>query len=1039
MKRHLLPYTVSCCIMLILSVEIVLPQNFFYNFQTWDARNGLSSNFCNAICSDSNGYIYTGTNNGIYSFNGRRFNILSYPEREPVIGEGNVEDIITDSYNRLWFASKEFGLGLISPNNLKPGVQYFKPDTDSLDYGADRGERIRISNLCFDTTGNLWVGTRGKGLYRFDTLSRTFYHVPLDNPWSPYSQYVRMLSLYTPDSLLIGTINGLSILKPSTGQLSHIRMQYNGKKMRPTIRRAVPWNGDTLLIATDRGTWLLHLLTGDIAEINAGSRNDIDFKKINSNDIIRLTNDELWIATESEGVLFYNFRNCNTIYHSWQLNKSNRGISKGFISRFYTDAGGNLWIAHQNGISLFQTVHNRFNSYSFREEDVYAGHMLAEEEKLLFVKSHSLTVLDPETGNAISHKLPTLRRKNVIPDYVMTENGHYLVFFNDSFFSVNRGTYASRPLLLQKQKVDPKIFDHFIVMKCLADTIDSKKQYFLWAFSSIGPVLLTYDPVSGELDYFSSGDLFKDPFKYKYTNIIKTAPGKYWMSTRNNGVLYIDLNDPEKNLVYSRDAPAPRQIPDDSINDMVIDEKGDLWMLLFEKGLLHLTPNSKDSSRYTLYGREQGLTDSRVYRLVKDNNDNLWITSNLGIFCFDRREEYFLTYNAVNGLNNIRFHINDIALATTTNGYIGIKDEYGELLWFKPGYLQPRRASLVMPRVLANDGQIAFVPSAINVFPPGQNSILFDYDIIDYDKAIAYRVVYKLDGYDKDWQVTDPDVPLSYRKLPGNDYTFRIKLQFADGSYSDEQAISFIVKTIWYKTWWFRIAAMLLLAASLYWLVRDLMNRKLAKQKAAMELEQALKLERARISAELHDDIGGGLSTIRILSETNKYFSPAGLNIESLDKISTHSKELLQKMTEIVWSLNIKNDSLEQLITYIRYHTVKQFDEVNLLNRFEIPEDIPSITVEGIKRRHIQLLVKESINNIIRHADASFVKASISISDRLVFTIHDNGKGIHFNSSTRGNGLGNIKSLAEAVHGMVVFENNNGTMMRFSVLLKNLR
>lgn len=1025
-------------LVLILSVKIVSAQNFPYNFQTWDGRNGLLSSFCNAICSDSNGYIYTGTNSGIYSFNGRRFNILSYSERDPVIGEGSVEDIITDSYNRLWFASKEFGLGLISPNNLKSGAQYFKPDTDSLDYGADRGERIRISNLCFDVTGNLWVGTHGKGLYRFDTLSRTFYHVPLNNPWSHYSQYVRMLSLYNPDSLLIGTINGLSILNPATGKLSHIKMQYNGKKMRPTIRRAVPWNGDTVLIATDRGTWLLHLRTGDMAEIGGGSKNAFDFKKINSNDIIRLTKDELWIATESEGVLFYNFRKFETIYHSWQLNKSNRGIPKGFISRFYTDAGGNLWIAHQNGISLFQAVHNRFSSYSFREEDAYAGHMLADDEKLLFVKSHSLTVLDPETGNGVSYKLSTLQRKNIIPTYVMTDNDRYLLFFNDSFFSVNRSTYASSPLLLQKQKVDPKIFDHFIVMKCLADTIDSKKQYLLWVFSSIGAVLMTYDPLSGELDYFSSGDIFKDPFKFKYTNIIKTASGKYWMSTRNNGVLNIDLNDPDKNVIYSRDAPAPRRIPDDSINDIVIDEKGHLWLLLFEKGLLHLTPNSKDSIRYKLYGREHGLTDRRIYRLAKDNNGNLWVTSNLGIFCFDRKEEYFLSYNTVSGLN-IRFQVNDVTLARTTSGYISVKDKFSELLWFKPEYLPPRRASLVMSGVFANDGQIAFVPYSINVFPPELNTINFNYDIIDYDKAIAYQVVYKLDGYDKDWQVTNQDVPLSYRKLPGNDYTFRIKLQFADGSYSDEQAISFVVKTIWYKTWWFRTALVFMLAGVSYILVREFLNRKLAKQKAALELEQAVSLERSRISAELHDDIGGGLSTIRILSETNKYFSASEYSNESLNKISSHSRELLQKMTEIVWSLNIKNDSLEQLITYIRYNAVKQFDEVNLQNRFDIPEDIPDMTVAGTKRRHIQLLVKESINNVIRHADASFVTVSISLSDKLVFTIHDNGKGIHLSDSQWGNGLVNMKNHAEAVHGTMTFENSEGTLIRFSVPIIHLR
>ncbi|MBN8790230.1 MAG: hypothetical protein J0I84_24365, partial [Terrimonas sp.] len=100
-----------------------ISQSFPYTFQTWDAKNGLSTNYCNVIAQDTTGYLYVGTNNGLYAFNGNNFKTLNYNIISNHISEGNVEDLIVDKYNRIWFASIEYGVGLINLQQKSLQVQ----------------------------------------------------------------------------------------------------------------------------------------------------------------------------------------------------------------------------------------------------------------------------------------------------------------------------------------------------------------------------------------------------------------------------------------------------------------------------------------------------------------------------------------------------------------------------------------------------------------------------------------------------------------------------------------------------------------------------------------------------------------------------------------------------------------------------------------------------------------------------------------------------------------------------------------------------
>lgn len=1013
----------------------VVAQDFPYNFQTWNITNGLSSNFYNAICSDRNGYIYVGTNNGVYSFNGRGFNPLPYPGREPLMGEGNVENLLIDQYNRLWFASQEYGLGLIHLDKLSKPVEYFVPPV------SEKGvtTKINVAELCFDAKGVLWVGTRGNGLYRFDTSSKRFQPLHVDNTGSSYNSYIRSLTLHNEDTMFVGIVNGLSLLNPNTSRFTHLKMLNNGKTIRPTVRSVNTIGKDSFVLVTDRGCFGMRLSTGNLSQLFDNNKTGINFKKVNGNDFIRVSAQEFWIATDNDGVLFYKTGSDKKMF-SYQLSMFNKGISKGFVGDFFRDANNNIWIAHQNGLSLLQSPELRFSSHTFNDSSVYAGTLFSTPDKFVFIRNRNITLLDPVTNQTETHSISTRKNHNAVASHALFYDNQYYIFSNDSFFVVDKKNYQSKLLPLHKQNLDSNIFKHFRVLQCIADTLDDQPFLLMLTLSPSGTMLLTYDIQSGNLEHFKANGFINPIDRNEYTAVIKSEQGKYWISTRNKGILYINMNDPGKNEWHSVNSPPGKRIVSNNVSDILLDNNQQLWMLLFNKGLACINLKNSSDPECKLYAKENGLTDDRLYRFIQDDNDNFWITANSGIFCFEKKKAQFLHYGSINGITNIKYHINEIIIAKNEKGYVLATDRVNEIIWFKPANMPQRKAILLLTNFNAGNQKADLSNQQTHMFAAEQNSLDINYDILDYEKTGVYQIIYKLEGNDNTWQATEFTGVLKYRQLPGGNYLFRIKLKYADGSLSEEQIIRFTIKTLWYKTAYFKLLLLLGTIALSYMLAREYVQRKLAKQKAELELQQAILLERTRISSELHDDLGGGLSTIRILSETNNHLNGFRQPGENMHKISAHSKDLLQKMTEIVWALNIKNDTLDQLLSYIRHQAVQTLDETGIQFKIEMPENIPPLMINGVNRRHLLLLVKEVIHNVIKHSNANFVYIRFSITEQLEIVIHDNGRGIDDIPAAmqKGNGLHTMQQHAKALQGLLRLERNGGTSILFTVALDKI-
>jgi signal transduction histidine kinase len=208
------------------------------------------------------------------------------------------------------------------------------------------------------------------------------------------------------------------------------------------------------------------------------------------------------------------------------------------------------------------------------------------------------------------------------------------------------------------------------------------------------------------------------------------------------------------------------------------------------------------------------------------------------------------------------------------------------------------------------------------------------------------------------------------------------------------------------------------------------------KKEKEQERKTAIEKERTRIATDMHDDLGAGLSRIKFLSETIGLKKQQQLPVEEeISSIRSYSHEMIDKMGEIVWALNEKNDSLSDLLSYVRSYAVEYLSQNGIACQVNMPDHFPEQAVSGEFRRNIYLTVKEALHNIIKHAEAKSVTISMEVEKKLNIRISDDGIGFTGKSKPFTNGLNNMKERMKAIQGNFEMENKNGTHIQLEAPL----
>ena len=180
--------------------------------------------------------------------------------------------------------------------------------------------------------------------------------------------------------------------------------------------------------------------------------------------------------------------------------------------------------------------------------------------------------------------------------------------------------------------------------------------------------------------------------------------------------------------------------------------------------------------------------------------------------------------------------------------------------------------------------------------------------------------------------------------------------------------------------------------------------------------------ERSRISSDMHDEIGSGITHIALLSEL---IQTQHKDLPDLKKdiniIATSARKLVQTMSEIIWALNPQNDTLENLLAYIREQSYQIFESLEMQFDIEFPDEVPPIKLSNAERRNLYLVTREALNNALKHAGATAIQLRMEITKRNgCFSVTDNGIGMNQVKIKAGsNGLVNMKKRMEDIGGTI--------------------
>jgi two-component system, NarL family, sensor histidine kinase UhpB len=173
---------------------------------------------------------------------------------------------------------------------------------------------------------------------------------------------------------------------------------------------------------------------------------------------------------------------------------------------------------------------------------------------------------------------------------------------------------------------------------------------------------------------------------------------------------------------------------------------------------------------------------------------------------------------------------------------------------------------------------------------------------------------------------------------------------------------------------------------------------------------------RQQISRDLHDDIGSTLSSINIMSQLA--MKETGSSSMQLQRIAAYSSTMMESMSDMVWSINPRNDSLEQIVVKMKEFAAEILEPKNIQYEFKTDQPPCAITLDVQKRKNLFLIFKEAINNAAKYSEASNVVIQLTREHgSLILLITDNGKGFDGNTITSGNGLKNMMDRAQSMKG----------------------
>jgi signal transduction histidine kinase len=546
--------------------------------------------------------------------------------------------------------------------------------------------------------------------------------------------------------------------------------------------------------------------------------------------------------------------------------------------------------------------------------------------------------------------------------------------------------------------------------------------------------------------------------------MIQDRAGRFWVGTENEG-LYCLQNG--QCLHFGR----KEGLASESVWSLCADDDGALWIGTCGGGL-----SCWRNGKLTTWTTKNGLVNDVICQILEDQKGNLWFGSYGGVFKINKSDLAASTNNE-NLIECIGYDKSDgLPSVECVGGFqpSGYRSTDGRL-WFPTvkGFaivnpemvtknpLAPPVAieSLTVDKTVLWPGAGSMGSNAstdIVKIPPGRQRLEFQYTALSLTAPKKVRFKYKLEGLESRWQDAGDHRSVEYsRILPGN-YRFDVIACNNDGVWNETGAsLAITVLPFFWQTKWFIALAVLVILGGVAGSVRYVVRQKLQRRIAYVERERAIEAERGRIANDIHDDLGSGLTEIVILSELAQNTEISSDSVQAdVRKITDKARALTQSLDEIVWAMNLQNDTLDSFVTYACNFAQDYLQLAKIRCRLVVPEKLPNVPLTADIRHNLFMVLKETLNNIVKHANALEVWIQIDIeSEKFTMSIRDNGVGFKVNAVSNGSagvpngntnagkdGLANMRNRLKNIGGVLNLQSQvgRGTQVELTIPLRDL-
>jgi ligand-binding sensor domain-containing protein/signal transduction histidine kinase len=981
------PARLACILaaLLVLNLRVAAEQ---LPLRHYGVAEGLPFVGVQSIFQDSKGYLWLGTAEGVSRFDG--YNFTTYDTSDG-LAHRFINSIAEDRQGRVWVATNGGGVSCFAdrataPTSARQGHTVGFPRQRFVSFKlSDQTAANRVNALIFDADNRLWCATDA-GLFRSTAIAAIDGEIRFE-----------VIVPHTEVEV------GMRALADSRGRLwfciADIIVEVLGDRII-THRPETEIGNVSRSIVEDRQGRLLLSNEHSVSEFlepperdGRGTWSRLPLGLSRREPLTCMLADAagaLWIGTRGGLIKYSDGR--QTLY------TSANGLSDNVVSALAEDTDGNLWIGTEHGglcmLSAEPVV-------SFGQPDGLpeggVTKVLEGQSAHIYAATNSSGLFEVTDRQVLPIRWSAATPFNTITKRVLQDRR------GDWWLVTSQGLFRFQgPDLRQGRgrKITPEegVPDIAILSELYQDPGG-----MIW-FCSYDNILYCLDPTAPKGRLVARRIILDYPSAFGALRMIADRTGGLWIGAQ---LVLGRVIDGRATMLQPTDG-----LPETDPRAFFIDSRGWLWIGLRNKGVSVTKDPAATPIEFSNYSTENGLASNSVWSITEDDFGRIYLGTGRGLDRLDPSSGLIQHITAGERLGGevIAHCIKDsrgFIWVASISGLTRLDPRAGPSAGRAPPIyltrLQIAGEDFPMP-----DTGAAMLPSM--TLAPSRNNLLIEYVGLDFHSGRELRYQYKLDGVDVGWSPLTDQRSVNYASLAAGSYKFMVRAVNQDGMASPEPAVIQVrvLPPVW-RRWWFIGLAALLLAVTAYSAHR-------------LRVSQLVGLERVRthIAADLHDDIGSGLSKIAIMSDVASHLLPSDdLAVkEPLSVIAATSRELVDSMSDIVWAVNPDRDRLQDLIQRMRRFANDIFSARNIAFSFDGPAVEPTLRIGTDVRRQILLIFKEGINNIARHSECQGAQVGLNIKDGwILMELADDGKGFDPTVSRDGNGLASMRARAARLGG----------------------